>query len=341
MSTPNASNVVALGRGPARLSTLGPREELIGDSTVMRRLRDEIEVAAAARHPVMIIGATGSGKELVARAVHQRSLRADAPWIDLNCAGIPESLADGMFFGHRRGSFTDAREDQEGYFRAVGRGTIFFDEIAEMPQLLQAKLLRVLEGSSFRALGSTQEHHFEGRITAAAHSNLWSYVHSGRFREDLLYRLETLVITVPTLAERTEDIPLLATHFARAEGIELSDAVLNALSERAWPGNVRQLRNIVARLSSRTSRGDITVADVSAACGRGGAEQNIDHRLRELVSTAISAGTGDRLRQVEQLMIAEAMERAKGNKTEAARLLGVNRKTIERRSRKQDPSFGR
>lgn len=237
---------------------------LVGTSAAMQQLRRMIRRVAAADAPALILGPTGSGKELVARAIHALSPRSSMPLVAVNCSGFIESLAEAQLFGHQKGYFTGANKTRVGFFGEVGAGTLFFDEIAELALPLQGKLLRVLENRTFRMLGASDDTRFQGRVLAATHVDLAERRQQGRFRDDLYYRLDVLTIRVPTLDERKEDIPALAEHFIRAapRHVALSDDAKDALMKLSWGGNVRELRNLMNRLSAFVDADVIEAADV-------------------------------------------------------------------------------
>lgn len=255
---------------------------LIGSSAAMNRLRRTVRRVAQSDGPALILGQTGSGKELVARAIHTLSTRRAHPLVAVNCGALTETLAEAQLFGHERGFFTGADRARPGFLVETGPGTLFLDEVAELPLPLQAKLLRVLENRTFRVLGAPADTRFGGRVLAATHVDLDAFQRQGRFREDLFYRLEVLTVRVPPLAERKEDIPALAERFARdaTQPKMLSDGAKEALMQFSWPGNVRQLRNLVHRLTVFVEGDTIDADDVNehqAATGpdaRAGANRN-------------------------------------------------------------------
>jgi DNA-binding NtrC family response regulator len=309
-------------------ATLG----FVGASKAIRTLREQLRRAAHSERPVLIRGPTGSGKELAVRALHALGRNPSAPLVDVNCGGFTANLIESQLFGHERGAFTGAARRQEGFFSAVGSGTLFLDEIAELPLELQAKLLRALESGVFRPIGSTASERFAGRAVAATHADLEARVAAGTFREDLLYRLDVLTVRVPGLEERREDIPALVVHFVHLAKLPLTftaDAFAH-LAGAHWPGNVRQLRNLVDRLGVFAPDGPITPRVIDEVGGlRSGPAQ--PSQLRELARAILDSPDVDKLALLESVMIDEAMQMANGNKTAAARLLGVHRKVIERR----------
>lgn len=218
---------------PSGSARLGAGADLIGESLACQRVRQLIERMAPTDRPLLIRGPTGAGKEVVARRVHRLGIQPEAPFVDVNCAAIPENLVESELFGHARGAFTGASNYRAGFFQQVGPGTLFLDEIGELPLALQPKLLRVLETREFRPVGSTDALPFHGRIVAATHRDLAQMVRDGQFREDLYYRLAVFVVELPGLDQRKEDIPALVRHFA-GQHAELVDQIAQ-LAHIAWP----------------------------------------------------------------------------------------------------------
>ncbi len=303
---------------------------LIGRSRALRRVVDEIErVAKTPRTTVLVRGESGVGKELVARAIHQRSARKDGPFVALNCAALSEALLEAELFGYEPGAFTGASaRGRDGLIRAAEGGSLFLDEIGELAAPLQAKLLRVLQERSYRRVGGTIEHTMDVRIITSTHRDLALEVERGSFREDLFYRLNVLSIAVPRLADRLEDVPLLALHFLEQLAAEFgkrfagfTPEAIAALESHDWPGNVRELKNAVER--------------AALACDGGAIEA--EHLGLDLCTPsarhAKPAGEflplGDRsLRSVEEALIRRVLEEARGNRSQAARVLGINRATL-------------
>jgi DNA-binding NtrC family response regulator len=313
-------------RARTRPTPTGPA--LVGASTAMRRLRGQLDRVVLSNRPVLVQGPTGSGKEVVVQYLHSRGPNPDGPLLDVNCGALPENLIESQLFGHEKGAFTGAVGRQDGYFRTVGKGTLFLDEMGDMPLALQSKLLRVLESGKFRPLGSAKEQTFEGRLVAATHVDLAEAVRRRAFREDLFYRLNVLTIAVPSLDERRDDIPALVAHFVRQQPRSLAfdeDAIIE-LQRRPWPGNVRELRNAIDRIgvfadSDQISRNTIVeILDGPSAIPR----------VDDIAGQILQLGVDDKLTFIRQTLITSALARADGSKTEAARLLGVHRKVIER-----------
>ena len=310
-------------------------DALIGEAPAFRQLVRMIDRVAPTDHALLIIGPTGSGKELVARRVHTRSLRRDQPFVDVNCGAIPEHLVEAELFGHVKGAFTGAGESRPGLFQQVGKGTLLLDEIGELPLALQPKLLRALETRTFRPVGASLSVRFEGRVVASTHRDLRELARQGLFREDQFYRLAVFVLAVPGLDQRVEDIPALAAHFASQQErrIEFSPAALRRLGRHAWPGHIRQLRNLVSQLSVLAEKPLIEedtlepflLSETAGAVSRAA-----------LADMLLQLEGRDKLAAAEDLLIDRALERTAGNKSAAATLLGVGRKTVERRLKSRE-----
>lgn len=303
-----------------RLKEISGSDELVGESPPMLDLKARIARVASAGGCVLIRGESGSGKELVARAVHRQSARADRPMLSINCAAIPADLIESQLFGHRAGSFTGADRDHDGLFKQADMGTLFLDEIGELTPAGQAKLLRILEGHPFLPVGATTEVQVDVRVIAATNRDLALLARERKFREDLYYRLNVFELHVPPLRERGSDVGRLIDHFldhfGRAHGrpgIRLSDAARSKLVSYAWPGNVRQLRNtidsaVVMAAGPRIEAGDLMLQDVGG---------------QELDTLEIEVW--------ERKLILEALKRTGGNVPEAAKLLGIGRATLYRK----------
>ncbi len=312
---------------PAFLSS----KPLEGISLAMRRVQALIRRIAPTDRPVLLLGPTGCGKEIVAQEIHRYGLRPTSSFVDINCGSIPESLMEAELFGHERGAFTGAVSNRMGHFAQVGDGTLFLDEIGDLPLLLQPKLLRVLETRQFRSVGSIAPRRFEGRIVAATHRDLVRMVREGSFREDLYYRLNVFTIEIPSMDQRREDIPLLAQYFASCQSrpLRFQEDALQMLGKSTWPGNVRQLRNLVDRIAV-LSDADCIGADVVAPflnepkCLFHGDFDEVADRLLQIEGE-------DKISVLEHLLVDKVLRDCGGNKTAAARILGVNRKVIERR----------
>ncbi|MCG6963746.1 MAG: sigma-54 dependent transcriptional regulator [Acidobacteria bacterium] len=314
----------ALQRQVQRLSReLHANHRILGVSPAIERLRELVARVAASEMTVTICGASGTGKELVARAIHELGPRRDRPLVAVNCAALPAHLIESELFGHVRGAFTDARTDRPGLFEGADGGTLFLDEIGEMEPALQTRLLRVLEDGKVRRVGSSHDRTVSVRVLAATNRDLERAVSEGAFRKDLYYRLASLVIEVPRLSERTEDIPLLLDHFlGRAcerhccARPKIEETAMRLLESYSWPGNVRELRNVCERLAVL---GDDPV----------GPEQ-LPSQLTSMAQSGPPApGSPDSLaevrRRAEREHIERVLERTGWNVTVAARILGVNR----------------
>ena len=304
--------------------------ELLGESAAMRSLRQLVVRVAAADAPVLITGETGTGKELAARAVHRHGVRSGGPFVAINCAALPETLLESELFGHAKGAFTDAREARRGLFVQASGGTLVLDEIGELSSSLQPKLLRALQERRVRPVGAAAEERFDARVVAVTNRDLAAAVDEGRFREDLLFRLDVLRIDVPPLRARSGDVPLLAQHFARriaARGgrpaLGISRAAAEKLSEYPWPGNVRELENAIERAVALADHDQVLAEDLP--------ERIRTHRRNDLLLASDDPTTLVPLELVERRYIARVLEATAGNKTLAARILGVDRKTLYRK----------
>jgi DNA-binding NtrC family response regulator len=305
---------------------------LVGSSAAMERVRRLVARVADANCAVLIRGETGSGKEMVARALHEMSGRRDQPFIAVNCSALPGALIESLIFGHERGAFTGADRRVRGQLELARGGTLLLDEIAEMPAELQAKLLRVLEDRRFRPLGAESELPVRARILAATHVDLERGIGEGRFREDLYYRLNVVTIDVPPLSERGNDLVELLLAFCSelSRKIRFSDDAINWLTRRRWSGNVRELRNVVERVAllSETDLVDVSVLE-DLARETSDATREIDRIARTLL--ALPSNLGSKLDVIERAILHHAIEASGGNKSAAARLIGVDRKALERK----------
>ncbi len=301
-------------------STAEPR--LLGRSPAFRSLLRALEVAAATDVSVLLLGESGTGKEQLARHLHRRSRRAQGPFVAINCAALPEGLAESELFGHRKGAFTGATADHPGRIGAASGGTLFLDEVAEMAPSVQAKLLRFLESGEYQPVGETACRQADVRIVAATHADLREAVRQGRFREDLYYRLNIVPFEVPPLRERSGDVTLLAGTFIRElaaqHGLEpprLQKDALTTLEAHAWPGNVRELRNLCERL-------------VILFAGRPVSADNLPLEIRAQQKKRWHfqlPEEGLRLEELERELLQQALEKTGGNQSRAARLLGLSR----------------
>jgi DNA-binding NtrC family response regulator len=307
---------------------------LVGSSQPMTRVRRLVERVADADAPVLIKGETGTGKELVARALHEISKRSDHPFLAVNCSALPGTLIESMIFGHERGAFTGADRRVRGHLELAGEGTILLDEIAEMPHELQAKLLRVLEDRRFRPLGAEAELPLKARVLAATHVDLEERIHERQFREDLYFRLNVVCVEVPTLSERLEDIPELLESFLEdiPRRLNFSPSALAWIQSRPWPGTVRELRNAVERLALLADGDRIeadTLDEIVGIAALGSSAREVDALARSIL--ALPLRLGSKLDVVERAVLHHAIETCGGNKSAAARLIGVDRKALERK----------
>jgi len=284
-----------------QLSRVTKFEEIVGDSPALRRALEAVEQVAATDATVLIAGETGTGKELIAKAIHQRSHRAKGPLVKFNCAAIPETLLASELFGHERGAFTGAVERRKGRFEQAHGGTLFLDEIGELPPELQVMLLRVLQEREFERLGGSDPIRVDVRIVAATNRDLMEDAQAGRFRSDLYYRLNVFPLRLPPLRERPEDIPLLAAHFAAKHGERFGRAInridrrsMKLLESHHWPGNVRELENVIERAIILSRDGALRIE--RDALPHGNLTGNIDERLRaqerQAIETALRASRG-------------------------------------------------
>jgi DNA-binding NtrC family response regulator len=293
---------------------------MIGESEAMQRVYRFISKAAATSATVLISGESGTGKELVARAIHYENPRSSAPFVPVNCGGIPEGLLESELFGHMKGAFTGATETRAGFFQTAEGGTVFLDEISETSLAMQVKLLRVLQNKEICMVGSTRMHKVDIRIIAATNKDLLSLVRKGLFREDLYFRLNVISIEIPPLRERGEDIPLLITHFASKYTKEFgkartrfSEKAMEVLKNYYWAGNVRELENVIQRLVVMSEGEYIDVPDLPSLMRYSALRNSGIHRT---------------LAEVELEHIRNVLESVDGNKSQAAEILGIDRKTL-------------
>jgi DNA-binding NtrC family response regulator len=310
---------------------LGRRYEfdnIIGRSPAMQEIFDTIERVAPTRATVLLAGESGVGKDLVARAIHFHSPRRDRPLVKINCTAIPENLMESELFGYEKGAFTGANTTKPGKFEQADTGTVFLDEIGDVPGPIQVKLLRVLQEREFERLGSNVTRHIDVRVIAATNQDLRAALEQGTFRQDLYYRLNVVPLNIPSLRERKQDIPFLANHFVkklapdagcRVESI--TDAAMEKLTAYHWPGNVRELENVIERSLVMAKGTALDAADIKLESAPRVKPQNETHFLPEGMS----------LDAYEQEIIREALRRADGNKSQAARMLGLTRNALRYR----------
>jgi len=301
---------------------------IIGESEAMKRVYEMVKRVSSASSNVLITGASGTGKELVARAIHYNSDRSKKPFIAVNCGAVPENLYESELFGHKKGAFTGAVSDKEGVFVAANKGTVFLDEIGEIPLNVQVNLLRVLQEREVKPIGTNQMISFDTRIITATNKDLEKEVEKGNFREDLFYRINVVEIPLPSLEQRQEDIPLLSHHFIQKYSRELNRPVkgitseaMGALMAHTWKGQVRELENAIERAVLLGNNDYIEREDLPAAIQKN-AGDNVAMDSEEL-DKAVQA--------FERHHITNILKRTEGNKTEAARLLGIDPSTLYRK----------
>lgn len=295
--------------------------EIIGKSDVLQRVFDLVNKVADTNANVLIQGESGTGKELVARSIHFNSSRAEKPFLAVNCGALPESLLESELFGHTKGSFTGAVADNQGLFRSATGGTIFLDEVGEMPLVLQVKLLRALQEHEVTPVGSSAAIKFDARIIAATNKKLETEVAEGRFREDLFYRLNVVEIDVPPLRERREDIPLLARHFAKKT---VTNDAMSALVNYEWPGNIRELENVIERAAILSS----TEIDIESLPHKVSDNGNFETRIAENFRPT--------LEDTERRYVMEILASVEDDKAQAANILGIDLSTLYRKLKRYE-----
>ena len=307
------------------------KHEIVWTAEIMRKLMAQIDRVAASESRVCILGETGTGKELVARTLHERSPRSSGPFVTLNCAAVPAELIESELFGHEKGSFTGAAGRHTGKFEQAGHGTIFLDEIGDMPLAMQAKLLRVLEEGEVERIGGDKPISVDVRVLVATHRNLEALVREGKFRQDLFHRVYVFPLVLPPLRERQEDIPALVEHFARQvcaqnswKPIAFAPEAIAALADYPWPGNVRELRNVVERLMLLATDGEVTLETVRSA---------LLSTRTSLPSVGTSSGTlAERVQNCEREAILAELKRSNYHITNAAKALGLERSHLYKKA---------
>jgi DNA-binding NtrC family response regulator len=311
---------------------LGPESLIIGNDPAIVEVYNSVARVAPLRIPVLVRGETGTGKELIARALHQFGSNPSGAFVPLNCGAIPESLLESELFGHRKGSFTGADRDHRGAIEAARDGTIFLDEVGELPPTLQVKLLRFLQSGEVRAVGAENAVEVPVRVVAATNRDLRAEAEAGEFREDFYYRLAAYEIVLPPLRERQSDIPLLVEHFRRRhqENLDINElptagpAVIEALKAHPWPGNVRELEHVVQR----------AIVDSGSLADEQVIRSLLDPAWSDQPQTAAAPGIGDNLTltELEKRHIEAVLRRCAGNRTRAAEILGIERKSLYRKA---------
>jgi DNA-binding NtrC family response regulator len=327
----NALKLTRLESENQDLRTRVGKHTLVFQGETMRRVMAQIERVAASESRVCIYGETGTGKELVARTLHEKSHRANGPFVTLNCAAVPAELIESELFGHEKGSFTGAAQRHTGKFEQAHRGTLFLDEIGDMPTAMQAKLLRVLEEGEVERIGSDKPTSVNVRVIVATHRNLETLVESGAFRRDLYHRVVVFPVELPPLRRRQEDLPALVEHFARQvsaqngwKPVPFADSAIDALKQYAWPGNIRELRNVVERLlllaDAAVDDAAVQLALPSAHTGHSPAQSN------PVALTSDSSGPlAERVSAFERAQVMSELDRHNRNITQTARALGLER----------------
>jgi len=344
-----------------KLSGLAPTPDttirLTGRSPAMQRLREQIQRLARSQAPIYVSGESGSGKELAARSIHEQGPRADAPFVPVNCGAIPSELMESEFFGHKKGSFTGAVADKEGLFQAASGGTLFLDEVADLPLPMQVKLLRAIQEKAVRPVGSQQESTIDVRVLSATHKNLAAEVDAGRFRQDLYYRLNVIELPVPSLRERTEDIPMLANEILARLAEEygrpppqIADDAIEALRAHRFPGNVRELENVLERAFTLCENNRIRAADLNLSAARlptttvaapqptNASTASAPPPTSTVIDSNVQLPPGesleDFLEKIERRVITDALEATRWNKTAAAKNLGITFRALRYRLKK-------
>jgi DNA-binding NtrC family response regulator len=318
--------LVSSRNASSRTDQLFPR--IVTGDPGMLGILDEVDRAGQVDAPVLITGETGTGKELVAQAIHSGSDRRKSPFVRVNCAAIPESLIESELFGHEAGAFTDAKRQRKGRFEMADGGTLFLDEIGDMSLSTQARILHALQEKTFERVGGSQSIASDIRIVAATNRDLEAMIKEGTFREDLYYRLSVISVRLPPLRERSGDIEVLARHFVEAFGTQygrevsdLSPEVLTLFRRHTWPGNIRELRNCIERAVIFSSGAEIRVGDLPSQYVRGAAGQEVD-------------GIEERVARLNREIIEEALQKSGGVKSKAADLLDISRRTLYNRMKR-------
>lgn len=330
--------------GDTRRTREAVDEELIGDAPAIQTLRQQISKLARSQAPVHIHGESGSGKEVVARLIHNNGSRSTGPFVAVNCGAIPPELMESELFGHLKGSFTGASQDKLGLFQAASGGTLFLDEVADLPLAMQVKLLRAIQEKTVRPVGASEEQKTDIRLLSATHKDLAKEVEAGRFRQDLYYRINVISVLVPSLRQRLEDLPALTTAILRRISPEgkvarLDKSALDALSRYTFPGNVRELENMLERALALSHGEKISADDLQIAPARPAVISPTVHESveRSQQGRAVREAFGDLegyLEDLEREIISAALEECRWNKTATAKLLGITFRSLRYRQKK-------
>ena len=320
----NQTKIFPIEKGNGKHTSQTSNIDLIGNNARIREISSIIQLVSDSATPVLITGESGTGKDVVARLIHSNSPRSNMPYIAINCAAVPKDVFENELFGHEQGAFTGAIAKKQGYLEMADKGTLFFDEIAEMDTDIQAKLLRVIENKSFMHLGGKGEINVDVRMLAATNKQIDKAIISGEMRKDLYYRFSVIEINLPPLRERKEDIPLFARHFLKyfcnqhkKDIKEFSETSISLMMRYNWPGNVRELRNVVERLVIMCSNNVITPNFLP--------ENIADSKLQE---DSINISIGTSLKKAEETIILRTLNAVDNNKSKAANLLGLSRKAL-------------
>jgi len=315
------------------------RDTLLGDTELIRSLRGKITKLARSQAPVYITGESGTGKELVARLIHELGARGEQAFVPINCGAIPAELVESELFGHKKGAFTGAIADKQGLFQAADGGTLFLDEVADLPLMMQVKLLRAIQEKAIRPVGGHEEINVDVRILSATHKNLAQCVREGNFREDLFYRLNVIELVIPALRQRQQDIPLLTTHIMKQlaarhqhEQPAIAKSAMKALQSYAFPGNVRELENILER--AITWSDGITIEADDLMLPEHQANPATDDMAVSLNKTSTTVDLESKLEDQEKQLIMQALESTRWNKTAAARKLGITFRALRYKLKK-------
>lgn len=318
------------------------RDKLLGETEVMCSLRGKITKLARSQAPVYITGESGTGKELVARLIHELGARSEQAFVPINCGAIPAELVESELFGHKKGAFTGAIADKQGLFQVADGGTLFLDEVADLPLMMQVKLLRAIQEKAIRPVGGHEEINVDVRILSATHKNLAQCVREGSFREDLFYRLNVIELTVPALRERQQDIPQLTTHILKQlaerhhhpQQPAIATSALKALQSYVFPGNVRELENILERAMTWSDGATIQADDLMLPEHQPAASTSTDESMISANTTSTMVDLESKLEDQEKHLIMQALESTRWNKTAAAKKLGITFRALRYKLKK-------